>query len=132
MPERNFVWRVRVYYEDTDAAGVVYYANYLKFMERARTEWLRALGVEQSQMLAEYGVVFVVHNVAVSYLKPARYDDELTVFSRIQKLGQARIRFDQQVQRDCVLVTSEVEVVCVNAKTFKPVKIPDYILQLLE
>ena len=130
--DRNFVWRVRVYYEDTDAAGVVYYANYLKFMERARTEWLRALGVEQRNLLAEYGVVFVVHRVAVTYFKPARYDDELEIVSHIEKLSGARIRFAQQVQCDCVLASSTIEVVCVNAVTFKPVKIPDHILQLLE
>lgn len=132
MLDMEFVWQVRVYYEDTDAAGVVYYANYLKFMERARTEWLRALGVEQTTLLDELGVVFVVRHVAADYLKPARFNDLLTVLTRIKRLSQARIRFTQSIQCDCVLVTSEVEVVCVNALTFKPVKIPDHILQLLE
>ncbi len=128
----EFIWQVRVYYEDTDAAGVVYYANYLKFMERARTEWLRALGVEQTTLREELGVVFVVRHVVVDYLKPARLNDALTILTRIKQLGQARIRFAQSIQCDGTLVTSEIEVVCVNAATFKPVKIPDHILQLLE
>lgn len=133
MLEAEFVWRVRVYYEDTDAAGVVYYANYLKFMERARTEWLRALGVEQTTLLAEHGVVFVVRNVTADYIKPARLNDELTVLTCIQHLGMARIRFSQHTQcGDCLLVRSEIEIVCVNATTFKPLKIPEHILQLLE
>ena len=132
MLDREFVWSVRVYYEDTDAAGVVYYANYLKFMERARTEWLRALGMNQSTLLAEEGVVFAVRQVEVSYLKPARYDDELAVYSRIKRLTPARMRFAQRIECGIVLATGEIEVVCVNATTFKPVKIPDHILQLLE
>ncbi|MDR3393298.1 MAG: tol-pal system-associated acyl-CoA thioesterase [Sulfuriferula sp.] len=132
MLDAEFIWQVRVYYEDTDAAGVVYYANYLKFMERARTEWLRALGVEQPALLDEHGVVFVVRHVTVDYLKPARFNDSLAVSTRIKRLSQARIRFAQHIQRDCTLVSSEIEVVCVNAVTFKPVKIPDHILQLLE
>ena len=132
MPEMEFVWPVRVYYEDTDAAGVVYYANYLKFMERARTEWLRALGVEQTTLRDELGVVFVVRHVTVDYLKPARFNDALQVLTRIKRLSPARIRFAQSIQGECTLVTSEIEVVCVNALTFKPVKIPDHILQLLE
>ena len=132
MPAFEFIWQVRVYYEDTDAAGVVYYANYLKFMERARTEWLRALGVEQTALRDEMGVVFVVRHVTVDYLKPARFNDLLTVLTRIKRLGEARIRFAQTLQCDGVLATSEVEVVCVNALTFKPVRIPEHILQLLE
>ena len=132
MLENEFVWQVRVYYEDTDAAGVVYYANYLKFMERARTEWLRALGMDQSTLLAEDAVVFAVRKVEISYLKPARYDDKLEVYTRIKQITAARMRFAQRIIRDCVLATSEIEVVCVNAMTFKPVKIPDHILQLLE
>ena len=132
IADTEFVWPIRVYYEDTDAAGVVYYANYLKFMERARSEWLRALGVEQTTLLETLGVVFVVRHVTVDYLKPARFNDALTVLTRIKRLSQARIRFAQSVQCDGTLVTSEVEVVCVNALTFKPVKIPDQILQLLE
>jgi acyl-CoA thioester hydrolase len=132
MPDMEFIWQVRVYYEDTDAAGVVYYANYLKFMERARTEWLRALGVEQPVLLEEHGIVFVVRHVTVDYLKPARFNDSLTVLTRVKRFSHARIRFAQSIQCDCTLVSSEIEVVCVNAVTFKPVKIPDHILQLLE
>lgn len=133
MHKMNFVWSVRVYYEDTDAAGVVYYANYLKFMERARTEWLRALGVEQTDLVAEHDVVFVVRHVAAKYHQAARFNDALLIESRIQQLTPVRIRFAQSVMRDGVqLVSSEVEVVCVNAMTFKPVKIPQHIIDLLE
>lgn len=133
MHKMNFVWSVRVYYEDTDAAGVVYYANYLKFMERARTEWLRALGVEQTDLLGDHEVVFVVRNVAAKYHQAARFNDALLIESRIQQLTPVRIRFAQSVMRDGVqLVSSEVEVVCVNAMTFKPVKIPQHIIDLLE
>ncbi len=129
----NFVWSVRVYYEDTDAAGVVYYANYLKFMERARTEWLRALGVEQTDLLGDHEVVFVVRHVAAKYHQAARFNDALLIETRIQQLTPVRIKFAQSIMRDGVqLVSSEVEVVCVNATTFKPVKIPQHIIDLLE
>ncbi|MEQ1668343.1 MAG: tol-pal system-associated acyl-CoA thioesterase [Sulfuriferula sp.] len=128
----NFVWPVRVYYEDTDAAGVVYYANYLKFMERARTEWLRALGVEQTDLLGDHEVVFVVRHVAAKYHQAARFNDALLIETRIQQLTPVRIKFAQSIMRDGVqLVSSEVEVVCVNAMTFKPVKIPQHIMNLL-
>lgn len=128
----NFDWPVRVYYEDTDAAGVVYYANYLKFMERARTEWLRALGVEQTDLLREHDVVFVVHQVAAQYHQPARFNDALLITTCIQRLTPVRIQFAQRVMRDgVVLVSSEISVVCVNAMTFKPVKIPQHIMNLL-
>ena len=133
MRDMNFVWPVRVYYEDTDAAGVVYYANYLKFMERARTEWLRALGVEQTDLLGNHEVVFVVHHVAAKYHQPARFNDALLIETHIQHLTPVRIKFAQRVMRDGVqLVSSEVAVVCVNAMTFKPVKIPQHIIDLLE
>ena len=130
MPE--FVWPVRVYYEDTDSGGVVYYANYLKFMERARTEWLRALGFEQTALAAEHGVMFVVRRAALEYLPPARFNDELSVTSVVKRLGSCRIVFAQRIRRDALLVTGETEVACVSVASFKPVKIPDTLINTLE
>ena len=130
MPE--FVWPVRVYYEDTDSGGVVYYANYLKFMERARTEWLRALGFEQTALAAEHGVMFVVRRAALEYLQPARFNDELSVTSVVKRLGSCRIVFAQRIRRDALLVTGETEVACVSVASFKPVKIPDTLINILE
>lgn len=130
MPE--FVWPVRVYYEDTDSGGVVYYANYLKFMERARTEWLRALGFEQTALAAEHGVMFVVRRAALEYLQPARFNDELSVTSVVKRLGSCRIVFAQRIRRDALLVTGETEVACVSVVSFKPVKIPDTLINILE
>jgi len=111
----NSRFPVRVYYEDTDAAGVVYYANYLKFMERARTEWLRELGYEQTQLAQEQGLAFVARSIAVEYLKPARLDDLLEVVSRIDSASRAQIVFNQQVERAGeLLVTSRIQIVCVD------------------
>ncbi len=123
---------MRVYYEDTDAAGVVYYANYLKFMERARTEWLRALGFEQSALATGHQVVFVVRALQVEYLRPARFDDTLDI---TLELGSARgclILLAQAVRRDMqTLVTAEVKVAAVHTQTFRPVRIPRAILEKL-
>src|SRR3970040_1078279 len=88
---QHFSWPVRVYYEDTDLGGVVYYANYLKFMERARTEWLRALGFEQTTLAREHGVVFVVSSLTIDYLQPAAFNDELAVTVELEKLGAGQI-----------------------------------------
>lgn len=90
---------VRVYYEDTDLAGIVYYANYLKFIERARTEWVRGLGVDQGRLKAESGIVFAVRRVEADYLSPARFDDVLEVRTELAALSGARIELDQQVWR---------------------------------
>ena len=106
---------LRVYYEDTDAGGVVYYANYLKYAERARTEFLRALGVVQSEMMAEQGLAFAVRSVSAEYLKPARLDDFLEVPSGIVEVRGASIRADQRIRRDGVdLVRLDVRVACMN------------------
>ena len=106
---------VRVYYEDTDAAGVVYYANYLKFMERARTEWLRTLGFEQSQLVREQGLGFVARSVSIDYLKPARLDDMLDVVSGIDTASRAQIVFAQRVERGGdILAMSKIQIVCVD------------------
>lgn len=125
MKAQPFSWPVRVYYEDTDSGGVVYYANYLKFLERARTEWLRAAGFEQSALAAVHNVVFIVRSIKMDYLRPARYDDQLTVSVEPRKFGAARIEMNQVVrcgQDD--LVTAQVEIACVNTASFRPVRIP--------
>ncbi len=120
-----FSWPVRVYYEDTDAGGVVYYANYLSFMERARTEWLRALGFEQPALAAEHGVLFVVRAVNIDYLKPSRFNDSLQVTVEVVNVGGSRIRFLQRVLRgDEEIVRADVDVVCVNTDTFRPARVP--------
>lgn len=120
-----FSWSVRVYYEDTDAGGVVYYANYLSFMERARTEWLRALGFEQPEMAATHGVLFVVRAVHIDYLKPSRFDDSLQVTVEVVTVGGSRLRFLQRVLRgNEEIVRAEVDVVCVSTGTFKPARLP--------
>jgi tol-pal system-associated acyl-CoA thioesterase len=123
-----FVWRARVYWEDTDGGGVVYYANYLKFMERARTEWLRAMGHSQSELAHQYGYVFAVAEVKLNYRKPARLDDELLITCVPVPEGRVSIRFQQTISRgDVVLAEGEVRVACVDAKTFRPRSLPDFI-----
>lgn len=119
-----FAWPVRVYYEDTDSGGVVYYANYLKFMERGRTEWLRAHGFEQTEVARDHGVIFVVRKVLVEYLRPARFNDLLRVTVKPVEIGRVKIDFEQTVEREGVLVKGNVQIACVAADGFKPVAIP--------
>jgi acyl-CoA thioester hydrolase len=124
-----FSWPVRVYYEDTDSAGVVYYANYLRFLERARTEWLRALGFGQNELAARHRVVFVVRSVAIEYLKPSLFDDSLQVTVELAKVGASQVLVGQRVLRGGEeLATAEVRLVCVDAVAFRPVKIPKAIM----
>ena len=126
---KPFVWPVRIYYEDTDAAGVVYYANYLRFLERARTEWLRAAGFDQSQLAIEVGVAFVVRAVAIEYLRPARFDDALEVTVELDRLGASQIDVVQRVlRREELLATAKVKVVCVGVSTLRPARIPQPLL----
>jgi acyl-CoA thioester hydrolase len=121
-----FTWTVRVYYEDTDAGGIVYYANYLKFFERARTEWLRSLGIHQQDLLALDGVAFVVRSATVDYLAGARLDDELSLRLTVEKLGRASVQFAQQAWRgDTLLSTADVKVGCVDVATMRPRSLPD-------
>ncbi|HEY9446367.1 MAG TPA: tol-pal system-associated acyl-CoA thioesterase, partial [Burkholderiales bacterium] len=123
-----YMWPVRVYYEDTDGGGVVYYANYLKFFERARTEWLRSLGFEQGELAQRYRILFVVRSVAVEYLKPSLYDDSLQITVEPAKVGAGQIELAQRVLRDHeVLVTSTVRVACVDAGSFRPVRMPEHL-----
>jgi len=124
-----FSWPVRVYYEDTDSGGVVYYANYLKFLERARTEWLRALGFGQIELLRDFNVLFVVRRAEIDYLKPAVFDDQLTVIVQLHEAGRSWIELDQTIvrstiNRDNILVKARIKIVCVNGLTFKPVAMP--------
>ena len=124
----EFIWPVRVYYEDTDAAGVVYYANYLRFMERARTEWLRALGFGQEQLREQSGVIFAVRRAELDYLKPARLDDELVVECRIARLSGASFTFSQAIKRaDEVLCQGQIRVASLNAETLLPARLPSEI-----
>jgi acyl-CoA thioester hydrolase len=123
-----FVWPVRVYWEDTDAGGIVYYANYMKFMERARTEWLRALGIDQVRLRQEHGLMFVVVDVEAHYRKPARYDDQLQVTCKVRETTRASITLDQEVYRDAVggdlLLDGRVRAACLDAQTYRPRPLP--------
>ena len=130
----EFSWPVRVYYEDTDAGGVVYYANYLKFLERTRTEYLRALGFEQDQLKQEYGIIFAVHSLSIRYQKPAVFNDALTATAEIIDTGKARLTFKQMITRDkdnASICSAEVTIACLNAEKFSPARIPAHIQELL-
>ena len=123
-----FNWPVRVYYEDTDAGGIVFYANYLKFFERARTEWLRALGVQQQALLDADNTAFVVKTVTLDYHAAARLDDELTIQTSVAKLGRASVQFLQQAWcGDTLLNTASVTVCCVDIATMHPRPLPDHV-----
>ena len=118
---------VRVYYEDTDAEGVVYFANYLKFMERGRTEWLRSRAVEQDQLRAEHGLCFVVTETDVRFRRPARFNELLLVCTRVTRFGHARFNLDQNVHRADdreLLVAGRCVAACVSADDFQPQRMP--------
>ncbi len=123
-----FAWPVRIYWEDTDAGGIVYYANYLKFMERSRTEWLRAAGVEQAPLKEQHGLMFVVVDIEAHYRKPARYDDELLVTCIIEDRSRASLTFQQRIYRGGfngeLLVEGKVRVACLDAVSLKPTAMP--------
>lgn len=128
----TFCFPIRVYYEDTDTAGVVYYANYLKFFERARTEWLRTLGFGQAQMADLDGKVFVVRRASTEYRLPARLDDALVVHSRLSRMGRASLDFQQWCQRDDdVLASGHIQIGCVQRDTLRPAAMPSQIAQRL-
>ena len=130
--EIGFPWPIRVYYEDTDAGGIVFYANYLKFFERARTEWLRACGVDQNRLAGESGAIFIVRSTAVDYRAPARLDDVVKVVSRIERLGRASVDFAQEAWRDgTLLATGSIRVGCVERIALRPVAIPPPVLAAL-
>jgi acyl-CoA thioester hydrolase len=129
---KEFSWPVRVYYEDTDAGGVVFYANYLKFFERARTEMLRSLGFEQDNLLAEQNLIFVVRSVKVDYLKPARFNELLDVSAKVIEHKKTNFTFEQSITRQQnVLCTAEIRIACLDAQSMKPKLIPSAILEHL-
>ncbi len=120
-----FILPLRVYYEDTDTAGIVYYANYLRYLERGRTEWLRALGVEQLRLAEETGIVFAVRSLNIEYLKPARLDDRLAVLTELTLAGRAQVMLKQWIERGGeTLVEATVRVACLDAKKMKPAALP--------
>lgn len=126
--EKRFPLPVRIYYEDTDAGGVVYYANYLRYMERARNDWLRSLGYDLSRLVEEQGLVFVVRRASLEYLAPGRLDDLLTVTAAIEKIGRASLDFRQQVLRaGDLLVDARLTLVTVDAGSLKPCRLPDFL-----
>jgi len=121
-----FALPVRVYFQDTDAGGVVYHANYLNFMERARTEWLRSHGYSNAGLMKEFGMVFVVRSIKLDYLKPALLDDSLEVTADIREIGRSRISLAQSILRGTeVLTEAEVHLVCVSLANFKPASVPE-------
>jgi acyl-CoA thioester hydrolase len=140
-PSIRFRWRVRVYWEDTDAGGVVFYANYLKFFERGRTEWLRAAGVSQAALREETGSVFVVTDTSVQYRQPARLDDMIEVTVVVAEASKARLTIDQTATRiepdglgsetGSPLCQGRITIACVDAATFRPRRIPSDILEKL-
>ncbi|KAF1036518.1 MAG: Acyl-CoA thioester hydrolase YbgC [Herbaspirillum frisingense] len=140
-----FGWKIRVYYEDTDTEGVVFYANYLKFFERARTEWLRSFGFQQQHLAETTGAIFVVKNTSVDYLAPSRLDDELRLTVVVEKLRNASIEFVQEAWRlpsgnggagndgeSRLLARGRITVVCVDAASFRPQPIPAELLSRIK
>ncbi len=141
---RRFSWPARVYWEDTDGGGIVYYANYLRFLERARTEWLRSLGHSQQALARDPGIVFAVVSLNVEYRKPARLDDELVITCEPSPEGAVRMRFSQQIyrkepdgvraaaaaaaDRTALLVEADVRVACVDAATLRPKRLPEFLV----
>jgi acyl-CoA thioester hydrolase len=132
LPLSPFRWPLRIYWEDTDAGGVVFYANYLKFFERGRTEWLRRLGVSQEALRRDDAVMFVVSDTAVRYRQPARLDDEIVVTVQLADAGKASLVLDQQALRGPdVLAEGRIRIGCVDARTLRPRRIPPHLLALI-
>ncbi|CCE22731.1 tol-pal system-associated acyl-CoA thioesterase [Methylotuvimicrobium alcaliphilum] len=129
---QTFNWPVRIYYEDTDAGGVVFYANYLKFFERARTEMLRSMGFEQDRLIDEQGIIFVVRSVQIDYLMPARFNEQINVSAIVTLAKKASLIFEQTVTRGSdVLCTGTVRIACLDSKNMRPKAIPDILLEPL-
>ncbi|MBU2569315.1 MAG: tol-pal system-associated acyl-CoA thioesterase [Gammaproteobacteria bacterium] len=129
---QTFNWPVRVYYEDTDAGGVVFYANYLKFFERARTEMLRSMGFEQDRLIDEQGIIFVVRSVQIDYLMPVRFNEQINVSAVVTSAKKASLIFEQTITRGSdVLCTGTVRIACLDSKNMRPKAIPDILLESL-
>jgi acyl-CoA thioester hydrolase len=133
-----FSWAARVYWEDTDGGGIVYYANYLRFLERARTEWLRSLGHSQQELAQTTGILFAVAGLSVEYRRPARLDDELIITCEPRSERATVMCFSQRIYRgsatgaaDNLLVEADVRVVCVDKQTLKPKRLPDFLVDVL-
>jgi len=132
MSSLDFRFKLRVYWEDTDAGGVVFFANYLKFFERARTEWLRDKGFGQERLRSDTGAMFVVADTSVRYFAPARLDDSLQITVRIVDAGRATLSLEQQAWRaDALLAQGNIRIGCVDAGTFRPRRIPTELLQAI-
>ena len=131
----GFSWPARVYWEDTDGGGIVYYANYLRFLERARTEWLRRLGHSQQRLVREEGIIFTVVSLEIEYRAPARLDDELAITCEPHPQGAASLRIAQSIYRSApgaereLLVTASVRVACLDAATLRPRRLPPYLVE---
>ncbi|WP_198264212.1 tol-pal system-associated acyl-CoA thioesterase [sulfur-oxidizing endosymbiont of Gigantopelta aegis] len=131
----EFIWPIRVYYEDTDSGGVVYHSNYLNFMERARTEWLRAMHLEQDDVVKNYGILFVVHSLSINYLKPALFNEALLVKTSIERLSRASIVFAQSIVRmdaennEQVLTKGTIKIVSLGVEQKRPVPLPEAIYE---
>ena len=130
-PVDRFTWPVRVYYEDTDLGGVVYYANYLKFLERARSEWLRHLGISQTRLLEADRLLFAITAVEIRYLKPAHFEDELVVTVELERVRRASMSFDQEIRRGGergeLICTAKVTAACLNADSMRPKPLPAHL-----
>ena len=133
MGRNQFSWPVQIYYEDTDSGVVVYHSNYLNFMERARTEWLRSLKINQQILKKELNLLFVVHQINIKFIKPAIFNDLIDVETALKQLTSVRVKLEQHIKRNHdLLITASVVIVGVNARTFKPVRIPEQIKSLME
>ena len=130
---KSFDWPIRIYYEDTDSGGVVYHSNYLNFMERARTEWLRSLGFEQDELITNHQCIFAVHSMQMNFRRPARFNDALIIRTYIANVSGASFEFDQKVFRDDeLLCEAMVKVACLDSNRFRPKSIPSFILMEID
>ena len=130
---KTFSFPVRIYFEDTDSGGVVYHSNYLKFMERARTEWLRSLGIDQRQLKHNEHIMFVVHRINIQFKFPARFNDDLIVKSELIDVGSSKVEFRQMIYKhNEMLIDANVDIACIDSEKFKPVRIPSTIKQTME
>ena len=126
-------WPIRIYYEDTDSGGVVYHSNYLKYMERARTEWLRDFKVDQKSLKDNLNLIFFVHEIDIKFVRPAVFNDEIEVQTKLEKLGSVKIELEQKIFRSTeILIESRVVVASVNSFSMKPMRIPNEIKLLME
>jgi acyl-CoA thioester hydrolase len=127
---REFTWQIRVYYEDTDAGEVIFYANYLKFMERARTEWLRKINFDHKILKEKYKLLFAVKNLTINYIKPGHLDDLLTITSELLDSRKASLTFGQNIKNENneLLSEAKVKIACINSKTLKASPMPDELI----